>query len=69
MTKERDSVMTRTHTKYFDQDLLDQISRLALAMDEEWESRGRWIDDETRERGDVRISGLFAAIFLCGERT
>lgn len=58
---------TRTHTRYFDKDLLDAIGQLALQMDAEWESRTAWLPEAVRQHGDVRISALMAAIFLCGE--
>ena len=58
---------TKTHTRFFDQEILEQLTALTVNMQAEWESRSAFIDEETRARGDARILTLFAALMLCAE--
>ena len=58
---------TRTHTHFFDQEILEQLTALTVNLQSEWETRSRFIDEETRARGDARILTLFAALMLCAE--
>ena len=59
---------TRTFTRYFDSDLLIAVADAARDMSDEWDSRSQFIDADTRDAGDARISALMAVILLCDER-
>lgn len=58
---------TRTHTRYFDADMVRSLYVLAKSMSDEWDTRSQFIDQETRDLGEARLAALFAVILLCDE--
>ena len=57
----------RTHTVFFSTRLTSELDSLVVQIAADWSQRRKFIDAETRDRGDERLNALRAATFLARE--